>query len=120
MRPRREVTMKKRARRILAVVLALIGLGLLFLLAAAWQGMGQRARGARLARMQRSAQWHGDRFENPEPIVNDVLGVVKGMLAVSPDASPVGRVPNSRSTRAACAPYPRVACASRGSATRPI
>jgi L-ascorbate metabolism protein UlaG (beta-lactamase superfamily) len=88
--------MKKRAKRIAAATLTLLVLASVGLLAAAWEGLGQRANGRRLARVQRSPQWHDDHFENPEPIVNDIVGVLTGMLHVSPDASPLGQVPTQR------------------------
>jgi L-ascorbate metabolism protein UlaG (beta-lactamase superfamily) len=43
-----------------------------------WRAFGQRAAGARLARMQRSPQWRGDHFVNPEPLVNDWFDALTG------------------------------------------
>ncbi|HEX6245700.1 MAG TPA: MBL fold metallo-hydrolase [Polyangiales bacterium] len=88
--------MKRRAKQIGKVVLAVLLLAAVGLLAAAWEGLGQSASGRRLARMQRSPQWRDGRFENPEPIVNDFWRVFTGMFEVSPDASPRGKVPTAR------------------------
>jgi L-ascorbate metabolism protein UlaG (beta-lactamase superfamily) len=88
--------MKKRAKQIGKGLLAVVLLAAVGLLAAAWEGLGQSARGRRLARMQRSPQWHDGHFENPEPIVNDFSRVVTGMFEVSPDASPHGQVPTTQ------------------------
>lgn len=38
---------------------------------------GKRARGERLARMQRSPQWKDGRFENPQPIRNHLRGILR-------------------------------------------
>lgn len=38
---------------------------------------GKRPNGERLARMERSPQWKGRRFENPQPIINDAWGMVR-------------------------------------------
>jgi L-ascorbate metabolism protein UlaG (beta-lactamase superfamily) len=43
--------------------------------------------------MEQSAQWRDGHFENPEPLVNDLWGMFRGMLEVSPDASPREPVP---------------------------
>ena len=53
----------------------LIAAGLIAIAAAGgianWAALGGRATGARLQRMQRSPEWQGAHFENPQPIVND-------------------------------------------------
>jgi hypothetical protein len=38
--------------------------------------LGGRATGARLQRMQKSPEWQGSHFENPQPIVNDTWAAV--------------------------------------------
>jgi L-ascorbate metabolism protein UlaG (beta-lactamase superfamily) len=84
--------MKKRWKKLLGALLALLVVGLLGLLALAWEGMGQAARGPRLARMQRSPQWHDGHFENPEVIENHLGNMLHGLFSVSPDASPHGAI----------------------------
>jgi len=54
----------------------------------AWRGLGKAADGARLARMQRSPQWRDGHFDNPQPLVNDVLGMFSGMLHASTHLAP--------------------------------
>jgi len=77
-RPRRRRWIKG-----LGVVVALLTLAAVGLLIDAWEALGQGASGARLARMQRSAQWDGDGFENPEPLWNDIWGSISGMASGS-------------------------------------
>ena len=67
-------------------IFILLALGLTLI--DAWQGLGHRATGERRARMERSKQWKDGAFENPEPIVNLVGPMLKGLFDVSPDASP--------------------------------
>ncbi len=87
--------MKRRSLLVIASA-SLAALATSVLLAAAWQGLGRSARGARLERMQRSPQWRAGHFTNPEPIENDIAGMLSGMLAISPQASPGGAVPTTR------------------------
>jgi L-ascorbate metabolism protein UlaG (beta-lactamase superfamily) len=84
--------MKKHWKSSLYAFLALLALSASLLLALAWQGMGEAATGARLARMQRSPQWHDGKFENPEVIENHLGDMLHGFLSISPDASPRGSV----------------------------
>jgi L-ascorbate metabolism protein UlaG (beta-lactamase superfamily) len=69
--------------------LLLVGL---VVLASGWRAFGHVAAGERLARMQRSPQWQGGHFENPQPLRNDVLGSFTAALGASPDASPAQRL----------------------------
>lgn len=66
---RRTAKRPKRGRglRIAAAVVAVLLLGAAALLADAWHAMGTRARGERLALMQASPEWRGDRFRNALP-----------------------------------------------------
>lgn len=41
---------------------------------------GKRPTGERRARLERSPQWKGDRFENPQPIRNDTLGMLRDLF----------------------------------------
>jgi L-ascorbate metabolism protein UlaG (beta-lactamase superfamily) len=50
--------------------------------------LGARATGARLARIQRSPEWQGSHFENPQPIVNDGWLAVKSFTRSNPETSP--------------------------------
>jgi len=58
-----------------------------------WSSFGHRATGARRARMERSPQWKGGKFENPEPLINDAVGSVTGMFSASSRSAPEGAVP---------------------------
>ncbi|MFO0675595.1 MAG: MBL fold metallo-hydrolase [Polyangiaceae bacterium] len=78
-------------RRVSRVLRAGAALFLVFAgvtLAMAWKGLGHRAEGERLARMQRSPQWKDGHFENPEPLANDFAGMLTGMMHASEDTSP--------------------------------
>lgn len=87
---------RKLAKRVAAGLAALLTGVLVTLLALAWRGMGTPATGARRARMERSPQWRDGHFENPEPLNNDIAGMLTGLLEVSPHASPSAAVPVQR------------------------
>lgn len=76
---------------LLLLLLAVAGL-----VAAAWTAMGQRATGARRARMEASPQWKNGAFENPQPLRNDVLGSITAILHASDHASPREPVPHQK------------------------
>jgi L-ascorbate metabolism protein UlaG (beta-lactamase superfamily) len=83
-------------RRLGRVVLALAGLVVLIVVAnviASWRAFGHRAEGARRERIERSPQWQGDHFENPQPLVNDTWLMLTGLFAASPHTSPDDAVP---------------------------
>jgi len=70
------------------------------------QAFGERASGERLARMARSPEWRGDRFENPQPMWNDMhLALVHGFSGV-PDVEPAAPVPVERTDPATLAAAP--------------
>lgn len=58
-----------------------------------WTAFGARVRGGRLARIQASPQWSAGQFVNPQPLVNDGWGMVRGLFSVSADATPRQTVP---------------------------
>jgi L-ascorbate metabolism protein UlaG (beta-lactamase superfamily) len=83
-------------RRIGRLLLALLGVFVVFsavAVVAGWRAFGHRAEGARRERIARSAQWHGDHFDNPEPLVNDTLRMFTGLFRASPHTSPEDGVP---------------------------
>jgi len=97
--------MSTRRRILLALAASLVvvtGLALVL----AWESFGGTADGGRLARMQRSPQWHDGGFENPEPLQNDTFGMFEGMLHASDHASPRRRlrIPHIAPTRFASPP----------------
>lgn len=80
----------------LAVVLALMVAGVVV---TGWRAFGHRATGTRRARMERSPQWKGGHFVNPQPLHNDLLGGLLALRDVSPDATPRSAVPVVRIAR---------------------
>jgi L-ascorbate metabolism protein UlaG (beta-lactamase superfamily) len=50
--------------------------------------LGGRATGARLTRMQRSPEWQGSHFENPQPIVNDMRAAIVTLFRPDPNVAP--------------------------------
>ncbi|MEO7962584.1 MAG: hypothetical protein ABIT38_01600, partial [Gemmatimonadaceae bacterium] len=70
--------------------LVVLALAILFAggLALAWRGFGQRPSGERLARMQRSPEYHDGKFVNALPMWNDWRGALTVLLHASPNASP--------------------------------
>jgi len=75
---------------------ALLACLLLAVVVEGWRAFGHRAEGERRARMERSAQWRGDHFDNPEPLVNDLVGSLTGWLQASAYAMPAERPPTKR------------------------
>jgi L-ascorbate metabolism protein UlaG (beta-lactamase superfamily) len=79
-------------RRWLKRGFAALGIILVLAVAAAvitgWRAFGKRARGERLSRMERSPQYRDGRFVNPQPLVNYLWGMVKGLLRASRFATP--------------------------------
>src|SRR3569623_425570 len=59
-----------------------------FVLVDGWTAFGARATGARVARLQASAEWRDGHGVNPQPLHNDFWKMVTGMWHRSPDASP--------------------------------
>jgi L-ascorbate metabolism protein UlaG (beta-lactamase superfamily) len=54
---------------------------------------GKGPEGARRARVERSPQWRGGRFENPEPLHNDMWLAFKDLFVASDDRTPRDPVP---------------------------
>ena len=76
-------------RRSLVAVLICLVVTLGVAAAVAGRPLGHRAQGARRERMRSSPQWQSTKFENPQPLVNDIVG---GLFAIS-DASEVSVPP---------------------------
>ena len=90
-----------------------IALGVLAALAAAvvatlagCQSFGERASGERLARMRQSPEWHYERFQNPQPMWNDLRDALLHVLAGGPDVEPTAPVPVAHTDAAALAAAP--------------
>lgn len=58
----------------------------------AMAAFGGRPEGARRARMERSPQWKAGRFENPEPLRNDLWLALRDLLGASEHRTPAGPV----------------------------
>lgn len=90
-----ETERPRRRRRFLRVAgwlvlgAAVAGVALFF---SGWRAYGKRPTGARLARMQSSPNWKGGHFVNPEPMENDLVGAVLGVIHKSRYTSPDGPV----------------------------
>jgi L-ascorbate metabolism protein UlaG (beta-lactamase superfamily) len=57
------------------------------------QSFGEHADGERLARMERSPEWHDGEFRNPQAMWNDMLDALRHGLASVPDNEPAAPVP---------------------------
>ncbi len=79
---------KRRWPKVLLSVFALLLLGGVVLVAQGWRSFGSAPEGARLERVQGSAQWNGDAFENPQPLYNDAWGMLAGMFSRQQPAEP--------------------------------
>jgi L-ascorbate metabolism protein UlaG (beta-lactamase superfamily) len=80
------------AKRVLGAFALLFGVSvsvaLAVVLVSGWRAFGKRPEGERLARMQRSPEWHDGRFVNPEPLSNDWWGALTGAFHASAYSSP--------------------------------
>ena len=76
---------RRRSWRLVAAALAtLVAAGTV----ASCASLGARATGARLERMQRSPEWQGSHFENPQPIVNDLWAAIVHQFTGGPNMEP--------------------------------
>ncbi len=91
--PEKRASIRKTLFRALRWGLALFAVFAALAVAEAWKSLGHRAEGERRARMERSPQWHDGHFENPEPLANDLVGALEGMMHTSPDVSPSKPIP---------------------------
>lgn len=74
------------------LLIALVVLALLmWALIALAPGFGAAPTGERLARMQASPQWQGDRFHNPQPMWNNFNALERGDPAFAPAPNPDDR-----------------------------
>jgi L-ascorbate metabolism protein UlaG (beta-lactamase superfamily) len=97
-----------RGRRIAGAVagIAVVAAAGITLAMAGCQSFGEHAEGERLARMQRSPEWHDDQFRNPQPMWNDTPGALRHALASVPDNEPSAPVPVARTDPAVLAAAP--------------
>jgi len=75
------------------LLLALLLGGAAVCVAQGWVGFGHRAEGERRERVERSPQWAGGHFNNPQPLDNHAWRSLAGALHMSPDVSPHTAVP---------------------------
>ena len=96
--------MKRWLWRIVKVSGALLLLTTLATLAACWTSLGHRATGARRDRIRQSPEWHDGQFVNPQPIVNHLGPMLRGMFSpdrgTSPKTPPQTMTPDLRAAPA--------------------
>lgn len=92
-RPRRWTRAWVRAAGALGL---LVSLGAAFMVWDGWSAFGQSAAGPRRERMERSPQWSGGAFENPQPLWNDFVGTLGSVFSMSPHATPSAPIPVER------------------------
>ena len=78
--------------RVFRLLLLALGLFIGLVLAQGWKAFGKAASGARLERMQRSANFKDGHFINPQPLVNDYWGMFGALLHASEHVNPTGPV----------------------------
>ncbi len=81
--------------RAVAVLGSIVFLGLGGVTIVAWRPIGHRALGERRARMERSPEWQEGHFENPQPLVNDMVGGLLAMRHASAVSTPPSPVPTA-------------------------
>ncbi|CAN5314446.1 MBL fold metallo-hydrolase [soil metagenome] len=59
----------------------------------AWPSVGAYPSGERLERAQRSPQWRGARFENPEPMWHDMMRAIREAFKQNPSDAPRSPIP---------------------------
>ncbi len=89
------------ALAVLGAIAATIALTL-----AGCQSFGEHASGERLARMERSPEWNGQQFQNPQPMWSDMRDAMLRLFAGGPDIEPTAPVPVARTDPAALAVAP--------------
>jgi len=88
--------LKRALFRVAASLAAAVALVAVVFIVLGWEAFGHRSTGERKARIERSKQWAGSHFENPQPLRNDAWGSLLAFRDVSPDVSPSGEVPTVR------------------------
>ena len=97
-----------RLRRVVRIALGLVvALGAIAALTlCGCQSFGEHASGERLARMERSPEWHDDHFANPQAMWSDMRDALLRAFSGGPDVDPVAPVPVVRTDPAALAVAP--------------
>src|SRR5689334_8768656 len=80
---------------LLVLLVLLVGV----VLAQGWKAFGKAASGARLERMQRSANYKDGHFVNPQPLINDYWGMFGALLHASDHVNPSEPVAVAKLTR---------------------
>ncbi len=88
--------MRRAIRRGAAMGASFVAVALGIATTIAWRGLGHHAEGARRDRMRSSPQWHSNTFENPQPLVNDIVGGLFAISAASAASVPLQTVPVER------------------------
>ncbi len=87
------MTIKPRAKRILAAIAGLLAVTVAGILFSGWQAFGAGAQGQRLERMEASPQWSDGVFANPQELYNDVWTSLTSWTELSDAATPRAEVP---------------------------
>src|SRR6185369_3676592 len=85
--------MRKRSMQLALILVFAVIAAVVFTLIDGWTAMGRRPSGERLARTQRSPQYQGGRFRNPQPLYNDYWGMLTSMFSGSAYATPDEALP---------------------------
>lgn len=83
------------AKRVGAGLAVVLGLMALVAVVAGWRGFGHRATGARRERMERSPEFRGGKFRNPQPMVNDGWLMLHGAFDADPNVRPAAPLPTA-------------------------
>ena len=97
-----------RLRRVVRIALGIVvALGAIVALTlSGCPSFGEHASGERLARMERSPEWHDDHFANPQAMWSDMRDALLRAFAGGPDVEPAAPVPVARTDPAALAVAP--------------
>jgi L-ascorbate metabolism protein UlaG (beta-lactamase superfamily) len=79
---------ESRLKRPLAGLAGVLAFVVCFMIVSGCEAFGARARGARLARMERSSEWRDGHFVNPQPLDNHFWRSIADLSGTSKDASP--------------------------------
>jgi L-ascorbate metabolism protein UlaG (beta-lactamase superfamily) len=83
----------KRFFRYLGYLAALLLAFLAFVAITAWPNIGTLPKGEFLARNEQSPEWHGDQFQNPQPMFSNLRGGILQIFESKPGEEPDRPVP---------------------------
>ena len=95
------IRLRRPMKWLLAMVSLFTGLLASAFLITGYTSFGKSPNGERLTKIKQSPQWHGNKFENPQPIWSDMKSAMMQSFRASPDATPQQTIPVVTNVKAA-------------------